>query len=252
MVRNRFIPPVALALIAVCAASAFAAGSSLKLSGAATNVIGHDFNWTISGYAGDDANRVVAWEQYYEQSGCAPTYSAELARESQPAKYGLTLWLSKAVHDSYTLVAQFGADNLGVHGICAYLINRANGHTYAHGGGWWRNVSGSSTSPSSSGGKLLPAAVGQGQCQAEGFADHSVVAQIAIANATCGTADTVMQGADTARGAAYSRDGFSCTASIEVVPGSKWASAWGSTYYAYSCANGTEQVAFNWGTDYTY
>jgi hypothetical protein len=26
----------------------------------------------------------------------------------------------------------------------------------------------------------------------------------------------------------------------------------GRTYYAYNCANANEQIAFNWGTDYTY
>jgi len=33
---------------------------------------------------------------------------------------------------------------------------------------------------------------------------------------------------------------------------SAWASAWGGTYYAYNCVKGSEQVAFNWGSDYTY
>jgi len=54
-----------------------------------------------------------------------------------------------------------------------------------------------------------------------------------------------------ARGAPYASDGCSCTATAEG-PGSAWSSAWGGTYYAYSCADGSEQVAFNWGTDYTY
>jgi hypothetical protein len=26
----------------------------------------------------------------------------------------------------------------------------------------------------------------------------------------------------------------------------------GGKYYAYSCADGSEQIAFNWRTDYTY
>jgi hypothetical protein len=34
--------------------------------------------------------------------------------------------------------------------------------------------------------------------------------------------------------------------------GSPWSSAWGGTYYAYLCKDGSAQVAFNWGTDYTY
>ena len=30
------------------------------------------------------------------------------------------------------------------------------------------------------------------------------------------------------------------------------ATAWSGTYYAYNCAAGAQQIAFNWGTQYTY
>jgi hypothetical protein len=172
------------------------------------------------------------------------------------ASYAVTLWLSQAVgaHARYSLVARFGAAHAGVHGICAYLVNRRTGHTYAHAGGWWDNVAateggGPTTAPSS--GPLQPAPVGSGECQAQQFSDGSVYAQIAVSNTTCAVAATVAQGADAAQGAPYTSGGFSCTATAEGA-GSAWSSAWGGTYYAYSCADGSEQAAFNWGTDYTY
>jgi hypothetical protein len=37
------------------------------------------------------------------------------------------------------VVAAFGAQNLGTHGMCAYLINLSSGATYAHGQIWWNN-----------------------------------------------------------------------------------------------------------------
>ncbi|HTX09959.1 MAG TPA: hypothetical protein VME22_15170 [Solirubrobacteraceae bacterium] len=253
MLRGRFILAAALALLVASSTTAYAADNSLKLSGAAKNQLGQNFNWTISGFAGGAANRVVAYEQFYKKSGCASTYAAEKGRVSKPS-YAVTLWLSRSVHAHYSLVAEFGADHAGVHGICAYLINRLSGQTYEHAGGWWDNVAateqGGSTTPPSSG-ALQPAPVGSGECQAEQFSDGSVYAQIAVSNTSCDVAATVAQDADTAQGAPYTSDGFSCTATPEG-PGSAWSSAWGGTYYAYSCADGSEQVAFNWGTDYTY
>jgi hypothetical protein len=253
MLRGRFILAAALALLFASSTAAYAADNSLKLSGAAKNTLGQNFNWTISGVAGGDANRVVAYEQFYKRSGCASTYLAERGRLSK-SSYAVTLWLSHAAHGHYSVVAAFGADHAGVHGICAYLINRRTGQTYAHAGAWWDNVAatggdGSTTAPSS--GALQPAPVGSGQCQAEAFSDGSVYAQIAVSNTTCDVAATVAQDADSAQGAPYASDGFSCAATAEG-PGSAWSSAWGGTYYAYSCADGSEQVAFNWGTDYTY
>lgn len=254
MSRARLMLVVSVAVIAASAATAYAAGSSLKLSGAAKNTIGQSFNWTISGFAAGKANRVVAYEQYYKHSGCAATNSGERARESG-STYDVTAWLSRSVSPGqhYSVVAKFGARNAGVHGICAYLISHVDGQTYAHGGGWWDNVAASSNNGggTTTGGTLQPAPVGSGQCQAQSFSDGSVYAQIAVSGTDCNTAAAVAQGSDTAKGAPYSSDGFSCTATQEG-PGSAWSSAWGGTYYAYSCANGSEQVAFTWGTDYTY
>jgi hypothetical protein len=256
MLRGRFILVAVLAMLVASSTSAYAADNSLKLSGAAKNTLGQNFNWTISGFAGGGANRVVAYEQFYKHAGCASTYAAEKGRLSE-SSYAVTLWLNRAVgqHGHYSLVAQFGAAHAGVHGICAYLINRVTGQTYAHAGGWWDNVAATgadgSTTPAPSSGALQPAPVGSGQCQAEGFSDGSVYAQIAVSNTTCDVAATVAQEADSAEGAPYTSDGFSCTATAEGA-GSAWSSAWGGTYYAYSCADGSDQVAFNWGTDYTY
>jgi hypothetical protein len=98
---------------------------------------------------------------------------------------------------------------------------------------------------------LLPAPLGDGQCTYQEFSDKSYQAQIAVDGANCTQADTVGIGADKAKGAAYSADGFSCKGAREGA-GSEWAKAWTGTYYAYDCKAGAEQVAFNWGADYSY
>lgn len=99
---------------------------------------------------------------------------------------------------------------------------------------------------------LAPTALGEGQCQASTLADGSSYGQIAIASgATCTTAAQVATGASAAAGASYSADGYSCTGTVQG-PSSEWASSWGGTYYSYSCADGSSEVAFNWGEIYTY
>lgn len=115
----------------------------MKLSGPAKNAMGTDFNYVISGSAGGPANRVVAWEQYNKLGGCSPTFAGESVRaEFQPSSvYELTVWTNAAVSGAYSVTAAFGADNLGVHGVCAYLINYTTGQTYAHAGAFWTNVS---------------------------------------------------------------------------------------------------------------
>jgi hypothetical protein len=134
---------LALLAASVVLASPASAGSySLKLSGPPVNKMGAAFSYVISGSGGGPANRVVAWEQYYKKSGCAPTFAAESVRAIfQPSSaYGLTSWTNEAVSGSYSVSAAFGASNLGVHGICAYLINYTTGETYAEAGAFWRNV----------------------------------------------------------------------------------------------------------------
>jgi hypothetical protein len=89
-------------------------------------------------------------------------------------------------------------------------------------------------------------------CHARSFVDGSVQAQIAVYNTTCSEATGVLgTAADTAKGGPYTAGGYSCSATAEGA-GSQWASAWGGTYYAYRCADGAAQAAFNWGKDYTY
>lgn len=99
------------------------------------------------------------------------------------------------------------------------------------------------------GNTLLPAPLGQGQCEYQEFRDESYQAQIAVYKADCTQADAVGIGAYKARGSGYSADGFTCKATPEG-SGSEWASAWTGTYYAYDCKSATAQVAFNWGTQY--
>jgi hypothetical protein len=252
----------AIALLAGCSSNTrHAVDSSLKLSGSTRNTIGQDFAWKISGVAGKGADRLVAIEQFFKRSGCAATYTGELARETQPS-YMATLWLSRNVGARYSVSAQFGAEHPGVHGLCAYLIRTASRRTTAHASGWWDNLPATSTASqhiaptasqptSSASGRLEPAALGSGDCQASRFTSGDVYAQIATSGATCVQADDVAERSDSARGAAYRGDGFSCSATAEGAS-SQWSSAWGRTYYAYSCVDGSEQVAFNWGTDYTY
>lgn len=134
---------VAVVATLALAGPASAGGNTMTASGPATNTMGSDFNYVISGSASGPANRVVAWEQAEKASGCAPTFAAEAARELfQPTSlYELTVWTNRAVSGSYSVTAAFGARNLGVHGICAYLINYTTGQTYAHAGAFWTNVS---------------------------------------------------------------------------------------------------------------
>ena len=114
----------------------------MRVSGPATNKMGMNFNYVFTGTAGGPANRVVAWEQYYKQGGCAATFAAESVRAIfQPSGvYGLTKWTNEAVSGAYSVTALFGAHNLGVHGVCAYLINYTTGQTYAAAGAFWTNV----------------------------------------------------------------------------------------------------------------
>ncbi len=99
---------------------------------------------------------------------------------------------------------------------------------------------------------LQPSTAGQGQCPATLPGEGSTAAEFALAGgATCSTADMVARQAASAQGRPYVADGFSCSATAEG-PVSRWSLAWGGTYYAYSCADGGVQVAFTWGTDYTY
>jgi hypothetical protein len=103
----------------------------------------------------------------------------------------------------------------------------------------------------SHGGQLKPSPVGEGQCYYHQFSNSAAAAQIAESDTTCPVAEKVVLGSESARGSPYQADGFTCAATKEGT-GSTWASAWGGTYYAYGCAKGSEQVAFNWGSDYTY
>jgi hypothetical protein len=239
-------------LLALTGASdALAAGSSIKLRGPHLNLYGTSFHYTASGSASGRADHVYGWEVPYTPK-CASTYKAESSRAQ------IALFVNKAVakHKHFSIVIPFFARNTEQHRFCAYLVNKAGGSTLAHAETTWRNYSGSPTSPAPNtsapgAGPLQPAEVGGGQCQAKHFPDESVFAQNAISGTSCEKLESVAYGADAAKGAAYTRAGFSCTASAEGA-GSKWAAAWGGTYYAYTCSSGSLQVAFNWGTDYTY
>lgn len=117
-----------------------AAGNSLHITGPTSNVMGTNFDETVSGSAASPADHLVAWEQFYKNAGCAATYTDEKSRESSRT-YALSTWIDQAVTpgQSYSAVAHFSAQRSGTHGMCAYLINQASGTTYAHDGIWWDN-----------------------------------------------------------------------------------------------------------------
>jgi hypothetical protein len=236
---------VAVVFALALSSSAVAAGSSIGLHGPHSNLFGSSFQYTMFGTAKGAANYVYGWEVPYAGS-CAGKYTAESTRPS------IFLFVSRSVAKNapFSIVVHFSARNVERHRFCAYLINKGSRKTLAHAETTWRNYAGSTTPSSPS--ALAPAPVGSGQCQAAKFPDLSVFAQIAISGGTtCAVLDSVAYGSDAAKGAAYSRSGFSCTATTEGA-GSKWAAAWTGTYYAYACVSGAKELAFNWGTQYAY
>lgn len=114
----------------------------MRVAGPTTNKMGTNFDYVISGVASAPANRVVAWEQYDRHQGCSPTFAGETVRALfEPSSlYGLTVWTNRAVSGRFSIDAAFGAAHLGVHGICAYLIDFTTGQTYASAGAFWNNV----------------------------------------------------------------------------------------------------------------
>jgi hypothetical protein len=89
--------------------------------------------------------------------------------------------------------------------------------------------------------QLQPTAAGLGQCDA-----GANYAQIAIASgADCTTAKSVIKDASKANGANYTSNGYTCKATQQG-SNTQWSDYWNGTFYSYSCANGSKQVAFNW------
>ncbi len=225
-------------------ASALAAGNSLTLQGPHANVEGTPFQYTASGRTGGSANYIVAWEAPYSPT-CASKYTAESKRS------GIFKFASQTVakNKHFSVVIHFFAQNLLKHRLCTYVINKSSHATFAHAEASWQNYA-APNGPSSN--ALQPTEVGSGDCQAKRFPDNSAYAQIAYGGgASCTLAEEVGFGADAAKGAAYNKDGFSCSGTAEGA-GSKWVSAWTGTYYVYICTDGGKQIAFNWGTDYAY
>jgi hypothetical protein len=227
--------------------AALAAGSSLTLHGPHANVEGTPFQYTASGRTGGPANYIVAWEAPYTPT-CASKYTVESKRS------GTFKFASQAIakNKHFSTVIHFFAQNLLKHRLCAYVINKSSHATFAHAEASWQNYAAPKTQTAPGSSALQPTEVGSGDCQAKRFPDESAYAQIASSGgASCTLAEEVGYGADGAKGAAYNKDGFSCNGTAEGA-GSKWASAWTGTYYDYTCADGAEQVAFNWGTHYAY
>jgi hypothetical protein len=215
---------------------ALAARTSISLHGPHVNRYGTSFSLRASGRTSGRANYVVGLETTYAVA-CAGSYRAQ-ARVKAAAR---VLRRSLPRNRRFTFSVPFFAINVGTYRLCAYVINRNSGKTFARAQASWRN------SPP----HLRPAPLGGGDCGARRFPDGSVYAQVAVGRMTCEAAEAVAFGADAAKGAPYSRAGLSCTAMAEG-PGSTWASAWSGTYYAYACAAGQRLLAFNWGPTYVY
>jgi hypothetical protein len=227
----------ALAALACCgSASALAAGSSIGLKGPHLNAYGTPFHYTASGRTEGAANYAVAWEVPYSPA-CAHTYKSE----SKRAHITLFARRTLAKNKHFSFVLEFFARNITRHRLCAYVISKQSGATLARGEATWRNYL-----PT-----LQPAPVGGGECGARRFPDESVYAQVALSGPTCEALESVAYGADAAKGAAYSRSGFTCTPTTESA-GSKWSAAWAGTYYSYACISGNELAAFNWGAQYIF
>jgi len=125
--------------VAVAGVSA-ASGPAVSIRGITSVRLDRHFNYVVSGTATTDANHLVAWEQYVKGGGCASTFAGESSRAlvQPPAKYQTTLWLNTSVSGKFSLTAQLGAQQLGVHGVCVYLINLSTGHTFAESGRFWK------------------------------------------------------------------------------------------------------------------
>jgi hypothetical protein len=88
---------------------------------------------------------------------------------------------------------------------------------------------------------LQPTGIGGAQCD---VSDN--YAQVAISGgASCTTAESVIQDATKANGANYKSNGYSCSATKQG-SNTQWSSYWSGTFYSYSCADGKNQIAFNW------
>ena len=217
-------------------ASALAAGTSIALKGPHENKYGTPFHYTASGRTSGSANYVYGWEVPYSPA-CASSYKSEVKRATK------TLFVGKALarNKRFSFDVEFFARNIAQHRFCVYVVNKRTGKTFAHSEATWRNVASA----------LQPAPVGSGECQAKRFPDESVYAQVAVSTVSCELLEAIAYGADAAKGATYSREGFTCTATAEGA-GSMWAAAWTGTYYAYGCIAGSRLAAFNWGAQYAY
>ena len=111
------------------------------------------------------------------------------------------------------------------------------------------NTNTTTTTPSSSSpttvtiggsGALQPTLPGDGQCDAS-----TNYAQIAISGgADCTTATSVVQAAN---GSNFSSNGYSCAVTKESSSSNtQWSSYWNGDFYAYTCSDGSKQIAFNW------
>jgi hypothetical protein len=123
-----------LALVAVLAGSAIAAGNSIRLAGPHVNRFGSAFHYVASGATSGPANHVWAWETPALRP-CATTYREEIGRGR------IFLFVSRqlARNRRFSFVIRFFARNHEAHRLCAYVVNQGSGRTFARAEASWRN-----------------------------------------------------------------------------------------------------------------
>lgn len=131
----------ALLFSLIAAATALAAGSSLKLSGPKKKVhLNSTYTVKASGKAGKATN-LYAYEGGYT-TGSQPAIQCKSTEQAEHQKYPTSVYLgSYAVHGNFHRSWKFTAGISGHKAFCAYLANSNGSHTYAHASLHWENVS---------------------------------------------------------------------------------------------------------------
>lgn len=118
----------AIAVVLVCAATALAASSKVKVHAPKSVKIGTTYSVTTTGRASGKANFLVG----FENGPCKKTYAAEYNTYGTAA-----VPLSTPVKGKFSKKLMFSAGSAGRHYFCAYLINRKTTKTYAHAHAHW-------------------------------------------------------------------------------------------------------------------
>jgi len=130
-VRLRWFAVACLAALAF-AATALAAGSSLKVHAPKSVKLTKHYTVKVSGKASGHANFVVGWEVAGHK--CKSNYAAEYHFLANPTSAPV----SQSVTGPFSFTAGFTAAHTGKAYFCAYLINQTTTHTYKHAFKHWK------------------------------------------------------------------------------------------------------------------